>query len=130
VIPIVIVVIAFFVLKWLFGGAGPAAQYLALEKSGVRARGLVLACDRVSLAGLTANGRRFEKWTMTLDIEVPGREPYVSTGDFLVPRGLVETVPGASLDLAVNPSKQNQVAVLGPGGFTGPWLRVGPPAAY
>jgi hypothetical protein len=129
VVTVVILVVVFFVLKMLFGSSGPAAQYLALEKKGVRARGLVLACNRVP-HGLTAKGRRFEKWTMTLDIEVPGREPYVSTGDFLVPRGIVETVPGASLDLAVNPSKPNQVAVLGPGGFTGPWLRVGPPAPY
>ena len=128
-VTVVIFIVVLFVLKAFFGSSGPAAQYLALEKKGVRARGLVLACDRTSL-GLTANGRRFEKWTMTLDIEVPGREPYLSTGNFLVPRGVVETLPGASLDVAVNPSKPHQIAVLGPGGFTGPWLRVGPPAPY
>jgi hypothetical protein len=123
-------VVAFFVLKLIFGAKTPTAQYLALEKNGLRARGLVLACDRVSLAGVTVGTRRFERWSMTLDIELPGREPYVSTGAFLVPRGLVETVPGAALDLAVHPSKQNLVAVLGPGGFTGPWLRTGPSASY
>jgi hypothetical protein len=122
-------VIAFFVLRLIFGGKTPVGQYLALEKSGLRARGLVLACDRTSL-GVSANGRRFEKWTMTLDIEVPGREPYVSTGNFLAPRGLVQTAPGSALDLAVHPSKKNLVAVLGPGGFTGPWLSTAPPSRY
>jgi hypothetical protein len=127
---VVITVVMIFVLSMAVGNRTPATQYLSLEKKGVRARGLVLACDRVSLGGVRVGARRFEKWTMTLDIEIPGRAPYVSTGDFLVPRGMVETVPGAALDLAVHPSKQNLVAVLGPGGFTGPWLRVGPSATY
>jgi len=67
---------------------------------------------------------------MTLDVEIPGREPYVSTGDFLVPRGVAETIPGASLDVAVDARDQNQILVLGPGGFSGPWIRIGPPAPY
>jgi hypothetical protein len=104
-------------------------RFLALETKGLRGRGLVLSCVQLG-SGVTMNGRRFEKRTMTLDIEIPGREPYVSTGDFLMPRGVAETIPGASLDIAVDPRDQNQILVLGPGGFSGPWIRIGPPAPY
>ncbi|HEY5372544.1 MAG TPA: hypothetical protein VIK01_02615 [Polyangiaceae bacterium] len=106
-----------------------ARRFLALETKGLRGRGLVLSCAQLG-TGVTLNGRRFEKRTMTLDVEIPGREPYVSTGDFLVPRGVAETIPGASLDVAVDARNQNQILVLGPGGFSGPWIRVGPPAPY
>ncbi|HEY8072798.1 MAG TPA: hypothetical protein VIF62_01780 [Labilithrix sp.] len=101
----------------------------ALAASGIPARGLVLSCSQYAI-GVTLSQRRFEKRTMTIDVEIPGREPYVATGDFLVPRGLLEVVPGASLDLSVDARDPNRIVVLGPGGFTGPWLRVGPPAAY
>jgi hypothetical protein len=101
----------------------------ALAASGIPARGLVLTCSQYAI-GVTLSQRRFEKRTMTIDVEIPGREPYVATGDFLVPRGLLEVVPGASLDLSVDARDPNRIVVLGPGGFTGPWLRVGPPAAY
>jgi len=104
----------------LFGGASP---------QGLQARGLVLTCNRVSSA-VTVNGRRFEQRSMTLDVEIPGRPPFVTSGTFLVPRGIVETIPGSSLELAVHPTNMNQITVLGPGGFTGPWLNLGPPNAY
>lgn len=100
-----------------------------LEASGQRARGLVLTCSPYVI-GVTLNQRRFERRTMTLDVEIPGTPPYQSSGDFLIPRGLVEAIPGASLDLAVDPSDPDKIAVLGPGGFTGPWLRLGPPLPY
>ncbi len=106
-----------------------ARRFLSLETKGLRGRGLVLSCAQLGM-GVTLNGRRFEKRTMTLDVEIPGREPYVSTGDFLVPRGVAETIPGVSLDVAVDAKDQNQILVLGPGGFSGPWIRIGPPAPY
>jgi hypothetical protein len=127
VLATILSIVMFLVVRAILRGSG---GILALEKNGVRARGLVLSCSPLSLSGSTISGRRFEKRTMTLDIEIPGVEPYVSTGDFLIPRGVVETVPGASLDLAVHRRNKNQIAVLGPGGFSGPWIRVGPPSAY
>jgi hypothetical protein len=113
--------------------AGAGARSLQamdqLGATGVPARGLVLTCSPYSTS-VTINGRRFEKRTMTLDVEIPGRPPYQSSGDFLIPRGLVEAIPGASLDLTVDPSNPDKIVVLGPGGFTGPWLRLGPPQPY
>jgi hypothetical protein len=105
----------------------PAIDRLA--RSGVRARGLVLTSNQMSF-GVTLGMRRFERRTMTLDVEIPGRAPFVVNGTFLVPRGIVEAIPGSSLELAVHPKNTSQIAVLGPGGFTGPWLNVGPPNSY
>jgi hypothetical protein len=130
-------VIIFFVLfvrgaiKAAGGGTqGQSVQLLdRLEQTGTPARGLVLGAANYSV-GVTVNMRRFERRTMAIDVEIPGREAYVVSGDFLVPRGLVEVVPGVSLELAVDPSNPNNVAVLGPGGFTGPWIRLGPPQPY
>lgn len=101
----------------------------ALAAKGIPARGLVLTCSQYAV-GVTLSQRRFERRTMTLDVDIPGRAPYQSTGDFLIPRGLLEVVPGASLDLSVDPRDPNKIVVLGPGGFTGPWLRLGPPSPY
>lgn len=100
-----------------------------LARRGLRARGLVLSCNQMA-TGVTINGRRFERRTMTLDVEIPGRAPFITNGIFLVPRGFCEATPGSSLELAVHPTNMSQIAVLGPGGFTGPWLNFGPPNTY
>jgi len=130
VVTLVIIVAVFGLI--IFGSSAASRKvrrFLELETKGLRGRGLVLSCAQLG-TGVTLNGRRFEKRTMTLDVEIPGREPYVSTGDFLVPRGVAETIPGASLDVAVDAKDQNQILVLGPGGFSGPWIRIGPAAPY
>jgi hypothetical protein len=100
-----------------------------LARRGIRGRGLVLSAFQMS-NGVTLGGRRFERKQMTLDVEIPGRPPYQVNGQFLLPRGQVEAIPGSSLEVAVDPSNPTQIAVLGPGGFTGPWLNLGPPNAY
>ena len=127
-VALVIVALAIFLI--IRAAAGSSGGILALETQGLPARGLVLACNRGS-TGRTINGRRFAVFTMTLDVEpYGGGEPYLCNGAYLVPRGQVETVPGASLELMVDRKNKNQLLVIGPGGFSGPWLRVGPPNAY
>jgi hypothetical protein len=101
----------------------------SLAQNGVRARGLVLSSFQASSA-VTISGRRFERRTMTLDVEIPGQAPFITNGTFLIPRGIVEATPGSSLELAVDPGNMRQITVLGPGGFTGPWLNYGPPNTY
>jgi len=127
IIPIVLIVVC--VLVGVFILVAIIRAVSRASAPGLPARGLVLACDRVS-SNVTMNGRRFEQRRMTLDVEIPGRPPFVATGTFLVPRGIVEALPGSSLELAVNPTNMNQITVLGPGGFTGPWLNYGPPNSY
>lgn len=100
-----------------------------LAQSGLRGRGLVLASQNMA-TNTRVNGQRFEQRPMTIEVEVQGRPPYVIQGTFLIPRGLVDAIPGSSLEVAVDPSNPNSVVVLGPGGFTGPWLNLGPPNPY
>jgi hypothetical protein len=100
-----------------------------LAQQGLRGRGLVLASQN-NAVNTRVNGQRFEQRPMTLEVEVQGRAPYVIQGTFLIPRGLVDAIPGSSLEVAVDPNNPSSVVVLGPGGFTGPWLNVGPPNPY
>jgi hypothetical protein len=129
---LVLVGILIFVV-WMISRAGKGPKTFAqVAQSGARGRALVLQSS-MPTSGFTMNGRRWLRTTMTLDIEVPGQQPYQVTGSFLLPRGLVEAVPGSSLEVAVdmnNRMSADSVSVLGPGGFTGPWLNVGPPNPY
>jgi len=122
--------IVFVIVK--AGNAGRALgvnDYDRLLQNGVRGRALVLASTSIAV-GFRIGMRRFERRTMTLEVEIPGREPFIAQGTYPVPRGLVEPIPGSSLEVAVDPRGSGQIAVLGPGGFTGPWLNVGPPQPY
>jgi hypothetical protein len=127
---VILAIFAFFVLRALLGGSvGGVRTYDRLASGGLRGRALVLASSQIA-TGVTAVGRRFQRRTMTLDVELRGAGTFVVNGAFLVPRGLVEPIPGCSLEVAVDPKNRQNIAVLGPGGFTGPWLRTGPPALY
>jgi hypothetical protein len=127
---VILAVVAFFLLRGVLGGAaGAARRYDRLQSGGLRGRALVLKSSQ-TVTGVTVGGRRFQSRTMTLDIELHGTRPFVVSGTFLVPRGLVEPIPGCSLEVSVDPKNRQNIAVLGPGGFTGPWLRIGPPALY
>jgi hypothetical protein len=92
-------------------------------------RALVLSSSP-NATGTTVGGVRFERRTMTLDIQLPNGAAYVVQGSFLVPRGLTGALPGSSLDVSVSINNPQDVTVLGPGGFTGPWLRPGPPQMF
>lgn len=104
-------------------------QFDRLQASGRRGRALVLSASPI-VKGVTINGRRFQQRQMTIEVEVEGYPPYEVTDTFAVPRGFVEAIPGSSLDVAVDLANRKNVAVLGPGGFTGPWLQSGPPQPY
>jgi hypothetical protein len=118
-----------FVMSKAASNAQGANTIDRLRQGGVPGRGLVLASSVIS-TGVTVGMRRFEQRQMTIEVEVYGQQPYVIQGTFMVPRGLVDAIPGSSLELAVDSGNPNQIAILGPGGFTGPWLQVGPPQAY
>jgi hypothetical protein len=101
-----------------------------MAAAGFPARGLVLQSSLIPTRTMSMNGRRFEVRTMTLDIEMQGRPSVVVSGDFTLPRGVVEPIPGALLEISFDPSNPQNLVVLGPGGFTGPWLRQGVPPMY
>jgi hypothetical protein len=105
------------------------ARPIVARQDAVPGRGLVLASSNTATS-VNRNGRRFDRRAMTIEVEVAGMAPYVVQGSFLVPRGQVEAIPGASLELMVAGSSAREITVLGPGGFTGPWLSAGPPKRY
>jgi hypothetical protein len=121
--------IVIFLVKMASSRALGVGDYDRLTQYGVRGRALVLASTNIAV-GFRIGMRRFERRAMTLEVEVPGREPFIAQGTYPVPRGLVEPIPGSSLEVAVDARGTGQIAVLGPGGFTGPWLNVGPPQPY
>jgi hypothetical protein len=101
-----------------------------VDAGGIPARALVLGCSQYSNGSVNVGTTRYERRNMVIDVEIAGRQPYVLTGEFLVPRGAVEVIPGASLDVAVDPTDGSKISVVGPGGFGGPWIRIGPPQPY
>ncbi len=122
----IFVVILFILIKAF---SNPAARYDRLQSRGLRGRALVLSANQITTS-VRIGTRRFVNRPMTLEIELPGVEPYEITGTFAIPRGFADPVPGASLDVAVDPRNRSTIAILGPGGFTGPWLQQGPPQPY
>lgn len=114
-----------FVLSSSGSSSSAVTQVDQLAVNGTPARGLVLSASSIA-TGVNMNGRRFDRRTVVLDVEVPGQAPYEINTDVLFPRGIVEALPGSSLELRVDPQNPSNVAVLGPGGLTGPWLANGP----
>jgi hypothetical protein len=86
----------------------------------ILARGLILQAD-ASSTETTVRGQRFELRTLTLDVEVPGQAPFEIRVTPRIPR-IVEALPGATLDLSLDPSNPNELEILGPAGAAD-WIR-------
>lgn len=127
IIPFVIFAFIFVIVAVTKGMAASGRN--RLTQSGLRGRGLILSSSQMA-TNTRVGMQRFEQRQMTLEIEVQGVAPYVIQGVFLVPRGMVDAIPGSSLEIAVDRSNPSSVIVLGPGGFTGPWLNSGPPQPF
>lgn len=107
--------------RWLGRGSGDARTQLLTK--GLPARGLILRAASTGSSTLV-NGQRFQVRSVSLDVEVPGRAPYEISLNALFPR-LCESFPGTALDLRVDPSNPNNVAVIGPVG-TSAWIGAAP----
>ena len=117
---LVIFVIVVLIVRSASKGAAQAgaAANLALA-SGVPARGLILQADSMATEG-TLRGQRVEYRQMRLDVEIPGQAPYEVWVRPAIPR-ICEALPGAALDLRVDPRNPNNVTVVGPAGASG-WI--------
>lgn len=89
---------------------------------GLRARGLILSAGRQATP-VNMFGRVMEQRNVLIEIEIEGQEPYQLNTMLMIPLGLVEARPGDTLELSVAQGNRSNITVLGPGGFTGPWLR-------
>jgi hypothetical protein len=81
---------------------------------GILGRGLVLSADAVATE-VVYRGMRYERRFVTLDVEVVGQPPYQTRLNLRIPR-IVEALPGATLDLRVNPSDAEDIEIIGPAG--------------
>ena len=115
----------FVIIMVMKGAAGAAGGgYDSLVAKGVPARGILL---QVASTGVKVGpvSRRFEMRQVYIDIEIPGREPYETSANAVIPLNLVRDVlPGATVEVRVDPKNPTKVAIIGPGtGFVQQALR-------
>jgi hypothetical protein len=83
--------------------------------NGVPAKGLVLSVSQTGI-NVTMNGTRYERRGVVVDVEIPGQAPYQVSAQPLIPKNIVRNVlPGTFVELRVDPTRRNDIAVIGPG---------------
>jgi hypothetical protein len=97
----------------IFLAKGPGTSFDAVARSGTPARGILLEVSSQVVGTVRSGIRRFVRRTVTIDVEVPGQTPYVTTTNVLVPSNLDRDVlPGATVELRVT---KTSIVVVGPG---------------
>jgi hypothetical protein len=114
------VVIVLALLVWGIvkssNATGTVGAYTNVLRSGIPARGILLAVSNVALGSVGTGLFKLQQRQVTIDIEVPGQPPYVATVTALIPLNLVRDVlPGATVELRVDPKNPNNLAIVGPG---------------
>lgn len=103
-------------------GGSPAAQFDRLSQTGVPARGILLQVAQTSSGMGGPMGRRFQRRSVRIDIEIPGQNPYELNALAWIPMNCVRDVlPGATVELRVDPTNPQKFVIIGPGvGFAPP----------
>jgi len=113
------VLLVVFLLFVLVSRVAQSSNRNALLARGLEARGLILQASSLATETTYAS-QRFEVRNLTLDVEVPGRQPYEVSVSPMIPR-ICEALPGVTLDLRVDPKNPSNIAIVGPSGSSG-WL--------
>ncbi len=119
-------IIAVIVIVIIVAVSRPGGGYDGLIRRGLPARGILLAvAPRGTKTGTPQ--RRFEQRMVTIDVEIPGRQPYVIDAQPYIPINLVRDVlPGATVELRVDRRNPARIAIVGPGaGFAVAQLNAG-----
>jgi len=96
--------------------SGTPRGYNALLQNGIQARGILLSVANTSSGSVGIGMYKFQQRTVSIDIEVPGQPPYEAMVTALIPLNLVRDVlPGATVELRVDPKNPNNIAIVGPG---------------
>jgi hypothetical protein len=123
---IVAMLVIGFVILLVMGAAkrAPTGQYDWLLNNGIPARGILLMVASTGTK-MGTPARRYEVRQVRIDIEIPGREPYEVNATPAIPINLVRDVlPGATVELRVDPRNPSNIAIVGPGtGFVQQALR-------
>lgn len=116
----VFLVIASLVALGARAQARQAAMARRLYETGTPARGLVLQASQY-VTTTTAGGRRYELRDLVLDVELPGQAPFEVRAQPMIPGSLAKSVlPGAALELRIDPANPSEVVVVGPAGSFSP----------
>ena len=108
------VLIGFFV--WVITKAVSPGQYARLLKVGMPARGILLQVNSTQASKFTSGGIKYETRQVTIDVEIPGTPPYEMACALLIPSQLRNDIlPGATVELRVDPKNRKSIAVIGPG---------------
>lgn len=89
-----------------------------LAATGVPASGLVLQVARTGMK-FSMNGRTYDQRSLVLEVDIPGQPPYEVSVQPLIPRGMLRNIlPGATIDIRVDPMNPQRVAVVLPGNMS------------
>jgi hypothetical protein len=123
--------VAFVVVAYAVGAASPARVHARLLAGGIPGRGILLRVSPQPLRTVGIRPRRFELRRLQIDVEVPGKPPYVIDATPFIPTNLVrDMLPGATVEIRVSRSNPNKIAIVGPGvGFAAAAQRMVAPVA-
>jgi hypothetical protein len=128
-IPFLFMGIFFFVFILIFAvvisaavSGNPASEFDRLSQGGLPARGILLQVAQTASGLGGPIGRRFQRRSVRIDIEIPGRNPYELSSFAWIPMNCVRDVlPGATVELRVDPQNPQKFVIIGPGvGFAPP----------
>jgi hypothetical protein len=87
-----------------------------LLQLGVPAAGILVQVGTQRTLWGTASSGYFEARTVSIEVELPGQKPYRVDGPIYVPANMRRLVlPGATVELRVDPGSRQNIAVFGPG---------------
>jgi hypothetical protein len=113
---IVVIVVLVVVLLVRAASGSTATSYDAIARRGVPARGILLSVASRANSTVGLPQRRFQLRDVVIEVEVPGQEPYEVSATPYIPTNLVRDVlPGATVELRVDPKNPNQIVIVGPG---------------
>jgi len=120
-------IILFVLVIWLVikAAAGSQGQYQRLSRTGVPARGILLSVSSMPSGSVGVGLNKLQQRQVYIDVEIPGEPPYELSVVALIPLNLVaDVLPGATVELRVDPKNRNQVVIVGPGvGFNAATLQ-------
>lgn len=114
---IVVFAIIGVIVALIVKGAGSTSTYQGLVAKGKPAQGILLSVSSTStrLAAGSAGRPGIELRGVVVDVEVPGQPPYEVNGFAMFPTNLRgDVLPGATVELRVDPKNKSRVAVVGP----------------
>ncbi|MFT3698809.1 MAG: hypothetical protein QM831_37025 [Kofleriaceae bacterium] len=126
VVFIVIAMIAWLISALSKGGA----SYNRVLKSGIPARGILLNVSAMTQQAVGTGFSKLQRRLVRIDVEIPGQAPYEASMTALIPLNLInDIVPGATVEVRVDPKNRANVVIVGPGtGFSAAALQTGGPS--